>query len=334
MSNTLESNINLGRVILILHKQRYVFGGEVIYSKYLILINNEINRGSWIFSHGKFGDIVGASCVEKINYNKLSAPEKEMHTAELSKIQLKLRFFWVETGSGKQFMQQLRDELKARYTGVIYARIKNNKTILKMLTQDDATTFMRSSKNPHEDASTPFLQTEAARDFYLPMHKAQTTFAQCVGEMALLMVYSPLSAISSPKPVVERMQICARLEQYRFYTSPNGVKTGLLTWGWLTQERLSAVCVDINSMQAFEWSEGSHLAIIDIVTNTETDALLRADLAGLLYPDEDIWLLCQSEERVFFKKWAKHHRKELLSLSLHQAGISIGAWHELSEEKP
>ena len=327
----------LGRIILILYKRRWIFRNADTYYDYLKSINKGINAGLWFFSFDKFGYMVGASWFEYIDPNSNHvwwSSMKKNHPIEFSRLELQLVFFWAETGSGKIFMQELRDALRTQCKGVIYNRIKHGKHILKMLTQEDTTTFMRSSNNPDKDADIPFLQTEAARNFYLPMQKAQTDLAKCVGEMALFMAHSPLGAISPPKLVLERMQICAKLEQYRFYASPNGTTTGFLTWGWLTQERLFAAFININSVQAFEWSEGPHLAIIDIVANTETEALLRADLAGLLYPDEDIWLLCQSKGRVFFKKWAKQHRKELLNLSQDQAGILIGTLHELYEEKP
>jgi len=254
-----------------------------------------------------------------------------------SSYQLILLDFWAEIGHGQSFLKYLRDQLKPHHQSLIYFRIKNDKRIVKMITSDDATTFMRSSKSVPGDDGLAFLQTAAARDFYLPTYNTQMAFAQRVGEMALLMVHAPVAAASPLRPVLERIQACARLEQHKLYSSVNNTPTGdaptgLVTWAWLTSKRLRSETFDTNALHAFEWSEGPHLAVVDMVLSPDTEAAVWADLAGLLYPEEDIWLLCQVGERVFFKKWAKHQRKELLTNPRARSAIAFGTWHDITQE--
>jgi len=148
------------------------------------------------------------------------------------------------------------------------------------------------------------------------------------------MVHAPVAAISPIEPVLERIKACAKLEQHKCYVSTNGIQKGLLTWSWLTSKRLRTDSFDTNALQAFEWSEGPHLAVVDVVMSAETEAAAWADLAGLLYPDEDIWLLCKVGDRTFFKKWAKHQRKDLLTNAQARAAIVVGTWRNMSEASP
>jgi len=191
---------------------------------------------------------------------------------------------------------------------------------------------MRAEKVHQAEVSTSFLQTAAARDFYLPTYNSRLAFAQCVGEMALLMAHAPVAAANPFRPVMERIQTCAQLEQRRIYASIDGTKTGLLTWAWLTASRLLSDTFDTNALQAFEWSEGPHLAVVDIVVSAETESMVWADLAGQLYPDEDIWVLCQAEGKTCFKKWPKNQRSELLTHTQARTDIAFGTWKNISME--
>lgn len=239
---------------------------------------------------------------------------------------------WCEVGQGKAFLRRLRNQLKPQYESIIYFRIKNGKRIAKMLTRDDATTFMRSSQAVQVEDASAFLQTAAARDFYLPTYNTQMAFAQTVGEMALLMVHAPVAAVSPIKPVLERIQTCTRLAQHKIYETASGTQAGLVTWAWLTTKRLRTDAFDTNALQAFEWSEGQHLAVVDVVMNDETQAAVWTDLAGQLYPDEDIWLLCRVQERTFFKKWSKNQRQELLTNAQARSAVVFGKWHDMAGE--
>jgi len=296
---------------------------------------NDINLGLWISSYGKHGNIIGTAWLESI-YNDINL--RKFHSStdfnEIKPMNAKyrLKFFWAEIGSGKLFAEQLRDQLKPQAQSVIYSRIKNGKRITKSITCNDATTFMSSSKEPKMRSDTSFLQTAAARDFYLPTYNIQKSFTQRVGEMALLMSHAPMGAASPVKPVLERIQTCARLEQHRFYTSTDGTNTGLLTWAWLKASHLTMDSFDIYSLRSFEWSEGPHLAILDIVMSSETEALVWADLAGQLYPDEDIWILCQNEKKIYFKKWNKYERNNLLKNTQARTPIVFGTWKNIFME--
>jgi hemolysin-activating ACP:hemolysin acyltransferase len=299
-------------------------------------------KGAWIFQVGKYGDFLGAAKVVGVSQDVIPRALKLgpdvlnnidcLGEASDSACQLVLMDFWAEVGHGKTFLSRLRDQLKPIHESIIYFRIKNGKRIAKMLTRDDATTFMRSCQAVQAEEGQAFLQTEAARDFYLPTYNTQMAFAQRVGEMALLMVHAPVAAVSPLKPVLERIQTCARLEQHRIYASVNGTQTGLLTWAWLTSKCLRAEVFDTNALQAFEWSEGQHLAVVDVVMSNDTEAAIWADLAGQLYPDEDIWLLCKVHERTFFKKWAKNQRQGLLNSDQTRSAVVVGHWHDMAEE--
>lgn len=305
-------------------------------------IMRQIFFNEWHFRFGKYGHLSAAANLRTVDKSQMAKIIKEgpnfMSALNLSNNpiaqsrQLVLMDFWCEIGQGKVFIDHLRGLLKPDYESIIYFRIKNGKRIAKMITRDDATTFMRSRQAAQAEEGQAFLQTEAARDFYLPTYNTQMAFAQRVGEMALLMVHAPVAAASPLKPVLERIQTCARLEQHRIYASVNGTQTGLLTWAWLSSKCLRAEVFDTNALQAFEWSEGQHLAVVDVVTSNDTEAAIWADLAGQLYPDEDIWLLCKVNERTFFKKWAKNQRQGLLNSDQTRSAVVVGHWHDMAEE--
>jgi hemolysin-activating ACP:hemolysin acyltransferase len=321
--------------------------------KYLIYKQwMQIKNKSWLFQMEKYGNLCAAANLVCVRKNALTQLLKHGPAALMDldcvnstfdpDFQLVLLDLWTEVGYGRAFLQYLRDQLRPHHSSIIYFRIKNGKRIAKMLTRDDATTFMRSSKAVRDDDGLAFLQSAAARDFYLPTYNTQMAFAQRVGEMALLMVHAPVAAVSPLKPVLERIQTCAKLEQHKLYSSATNTSTdavpaentptGLVTWAWLTSKRLRAEAFDTNALQAFEWSEGPHLAVVDMVLSPDTEAAVWADLAGLLYPEEDIWLLCKVGERVFFKKWAKHQRKELLTNPRARSAVAFGTWHDITQE--
>jgi hemolysin-activating ACP:hemolysin acyltransferase len=305
----------------------------VVCRQYRNLINKK-----WVIDFCRYGNLSSIANVALLSKRQLAlviggAPWSSIDVElEEPPCQLVLIDFWCEVGFGKAFVEKLRDQLKYQHESIIYFRIKNGKRIAKMITRDDATSFMRSRQVVHAEEGPAFLQTEAARDFYLPTYNTQMAFAQRVGEMALLMVHAPVAAASPLKPVLERIQTCARLEQHRIYASVNGTQTGLLTWAWLTSKCLRAEVFDTNALQAFEWSEGQHLAVVDVVMSNDTDAAIWADLAGQLYPDEDIWLLCKVQERTFFKKWAKNQRQGLLNSDQTRSAVVVGHWHDMAEE--
>lgn len=313
------------------------------FAKMLIAQRQKIINGSWYFCVDQYGHLYATAYCCLLDKEQLTMAFKtgptifidmsSINTEDLSR-ELILMDFWCEPGQGKAFIKHLRDQLKPQHESIIYFRIKNGKRIAKMLTRNDATTFMRSSQAARVDEGIPFLQTAAARDFYLPTYNTQMAFAQRVGEMALLMVHAPVAAVSPLKPVLERIQTCAKLQQHKLYESCHDTPSGLVTWAWLTSKRLRTDSFDTNALQAFEWSEGPHLAVVDVVMSAETEAAVWADLAGLLYPDEDIWLLCEVGGRTFFKKWDKHQRKDLLTNAQARAAIVVGTWRDMSEESP
>lgn len=306
----------------------------------ILLQRQRLVMGGWIFYIGQYGNLCAVIHTARIAKEKLSSILKWGPSAVnsekyfVSKIdqpnQLVLMDFWCEIGYGKEVIEHMRDLLRPQNASIIYFRVKNGKRIAKMLMRNDATTFMRSSRVVQSDNQTPFLATEAARYFYLPTYSTQMAFAQCVGEMALLMVHAPMALASPIKPVLERIQTCAKLQQHKLYEFPNGTSAGLVTWGWLTKKRMRTDSFDTNALQAFEWSEGAYLAVVDVVISLETEAAVWADLAGLLYPDEDIWLLCRVGEITFFKKWAKNQRKELLTNPQARTFILYGKWHDIT----
>lgn len=324
--------------------QKTLATGFADFKKVVATQRQQLVIGAWHFRFGRYGNLCGAAHFGQLDNEQLARSLKTeadlsttMESAAIAADQphqLVLMDFWCEIGQGKAFIEHLRDQLKPQHESIIYFRIKNGKRIAKMLTRNDATTFMRSSQAIHLDEGIPFLQTAAARDFYLPTYNTQMAFAQRVGEMALLMVHAPVAAVSPPKPVLERIQTCAKLQQHKLYESSHGTPTGLVTWAWLTSKRLRTDSFDTNALQAFEWSEGPHLAVVDVVMSAETEAAVWADLAGMLYPDEDIWLLCKVGGRTFFKKWAKHQRKDLLINAPTREAIVVGSWRDMSEESP
>lgn len=302
----------------------------------------QLLKGAWIFQMGQYGNLCAAAHVACVRQDAIPMALK-LGPAGLNDIgclvtasdpagQLVLTALWAEVGHGKAFLRQLRDQLKPQHESIIYFRIKNGKRIAKMLTRDDATTFMRSSQAVQVEDASAFLQTAAARDFYLPTYNTQMAFAKRVGEMALLMVHAPVAAVSPLKPVLERIQTCTRLAQHKIYETASGTQAGLVTWAWLTTKRLRTDAFDTNALQAFEWSEGQHLAVVDVVMNDETQAAVWTDLAGQLYPDEDIWLLCRVQERTFFKKWSKNQRQELLTNAQARSAVVFGKWHDMAGE--
>lgn len=314
------------------------------FRKMLACQRQQLATGGWHFRFDRYGQLCAAAHVCQLGKAQLAQALKEgpdlftdmdcaTSVADQPR-QLVLMDFWCEPGQGKAFIEHLRDQLKPQHESIVYFRIKNGKRIAKMLTRNDATTFMRASQAARVDEGTPFLQTAAARDFYLPTYNTQMAFAQRVGEMALLMVHAPVAAVSPLKPVLERIQTCVRLEQHRVYASTDGAPKGLVTWAWLTSKRLRTDSFDTNALQAFEWSEGQHLAVVDVVIDTETEVAVWADLAGLLYPNEDIWLLCKVGGRTFFKKWAKHQRQDLLTKPQARAAIVWGHWRDITQEPP
>jgi hemolysin-activating ACP:hemolysin acyltransferase len=288
-----------------------------IFSSFVYYFDVLVEKDDLLIIHDKYGKLIGMACIKK---------------DELNKDVGRLIFFWAEVGSGKFFLQLMGDKFNHKHKNIYYFRVKNGKRIRKLLGCEDVTSFMRSRQLPSGDDAIPFLQTSAARDFYLPTYNSQLAFAQCVGEMALLMAHTPVAAASPYRPVMERIQTCAQLEQRRIYASTDGTKTGLLTWAWLSSSRLMVDTFDTNALQAFEWSEGLHLAVVDVVVSPETESMVWADLAGQLYPDEDIWILCRAEGKTYFKKWSKDQRSEFLTNIQARAGIAIGTWKNISME--
>ncbi len=154
--------------------------------------------GAWHFRFSRYGQLCAAAHVCQLGKAHLAQALKEgpdlltgmdcaISAADQPR-QLVLMDFWCEPGQGKAFIEHLRDQLKPQHESIVYFRIKNGKRIAKMLTRNDATTFMRRSQAARVDEGIPFLQTAAARDFYLPTYNTQMAFAQRVGEMALLKV--------------------------------------------------------------------------------------------------------------------------------------------------
>lgn len=300
------------------------------FSKNANSVSRSLIQDDWLISVNKYGNTIGFACITK-NTDKNPLKNYSNKTISTDADYSTLIYFLAEKGSGKILLQQLRDRFKHKHKTVIYLRTKNGRRIVKIISCEDTTNFMRSRSAPEEEA-IPFLQTAAARDFYLPTYHSQMAFAECVGEMALLMVHAPVAAASPFRPVIERIQTCARLEQRRFYASHDGGNTGLLTWAWLTSKRLLQDFFDTNALQAFEWSEGPHLAVVDVVVSAETENLVWDDLGGQLYPDEDIWVLCQAEEKTYFKKWPKDQRGELLTNTQARSEIVFGIWEKIALE--
>ena len=266
------------------------------FRKMVALQWQQLAIGAWHFRFSKYGQLCAAAHVCQLGKAQLAQALKEgpdlltgmdcATSAADQPRQLVLMDIWCEPGQGKAFIEHLRDQLKPQHESIVYFRIKNGKRIAKMLTRNDATTFMRSSQAARVDEGIPFLQTAAARDFYLPTYNTQMAFAQRVGEMALLMVHAPVAATSPLKPVLERMQTCARLDQHRVYASADGTPKGLVTWAWLTSKRLRTDSFDTNALHAFEWSGAVHMKWLSqlalMLLEFVSDAFMNFPLWALL----------------------------------------------------
>jgi hemolysin-activating ACP:hemolysin acyltransferase len=135
-------------------------------------------------------------------------------------------------GAGKAVLKRVRALLTRRCEDVAYVRHKGTRRIAKRLTvgtgalQRDSTVLQIES---------PFLRTDWARQLLHEVHM-MIDHAIHLGECYLLLSKSPLHCARALPAVDAAVRGPLMLGQCVRVRSPKGVLSGLLTFGWLTED--------------------------------------------------------------------------------------------------
>lgn len=75
------------------------------------------------------------------------------------------------------------------------------------------------------------------------------------------------------------------LGQIRFYLSPQGLPTGMITWAWLSDEVLQDVLASGRALAPDEWNSGSEHFFNDWITPHKNIRDIMHDMTHNVFPD-------------------------------------------------
>lgn len=237
--------------------------------------------------------------------------------------------FHAQYGELPNILRDLRDRKLMHHDTVTYFRYKRSRRLAKRVTRADKTSFFMRPRPASEPGADWPLTRKRGKDL---LFSAATTLDAAIElgrYLALMRSVDGFAAMTLPT-VLSRLRAPLGQMQSRMYLSPTGEPTAFMTWAWLDPAGMRRRPLPTpQTLAPFEWNEGETLCLCDAVATPAGLGALAADLAGIWFPADDLWVYPRSAattterpEHTAFTHWTAARRAELTDLRTECAVVS------------